>query len=97
MFPEREAERVRITAPSSDAAHATPAPRRFGTTEVARLLNIPQQRVRAIVQQGACRPRRAGRTLQFNVQDLVVLRTLHGLLCTDVPPRRARHAPSELE
>jgi tetratricopeptide (TPR) repeat protein len=52
--------------------------------------------VRAIVRAGLCRPQRAGRRLRFSFQDVVVLRTAHGLLLADVPPRRLRRALAQL-
>src|SRR5512143_2459244 len=68
----------------------------FHTAEVARILGVPAARVRGIVRAGLCRPARHGRTLEFSFQDLVLLRAAHGLLRADVPPRRVRHALSEL-
>jgi len=82
------------TAASARATRTTPS--RFGSTEVARLLGVSEQRVRAIVRAGLCRPQRAGRRWQFTFQDLVVLRTAHGLLLARVPPRHLRRAMSQL-
>jgi tetratricopeptide (TPR) repeat protein len=53
-------------------------------------------RVRAIVRAGLCQPGRRGRALEFSFQDLVLLRTAHGLLQAEVPPRRVRRALREL-
>lgn len=68
----------------------------FRTAEVARILGVPASRVRGIVRAGLCRPARHGRALEFSFQDLVLLRAAHGLLRADIPPRRVRHALSEL-
>ena len=81
--------------------HSTQRPSRptaevFRTAEVARILGVPAARVRGIVRAGLCRPTRHGRALEFSFQDLVLLRAAHGLLRADVPPRRVRHALSEL-
>jgi len=83
-----------------DARHASPRSSRpadvFRTAEVARILGVAPARVRGIVRAGLCRPARHGRTLEFSFQDLVLLRAAHGLLRADIPPRRVRHALSEL-
>jgi tetratricopeptide (TPR) repeat protein len=68
----------------------------FSTTEVARILSISPQRIRALVYAGLCRPMRAGRTYRFSFQDLVFLRTARGLLRQKVPARRVRRALREL-
>ncbi len=77
------------------SAHAA-SPRTFRTADVARILRLPPVRVRAIVRAGLCQPARRGRALEFSFQDLVILRTAHGLLQADVPPRRVRRALREL-
>lgn len=59
-------------------------------------MGVPAARVRGIVRAGLCRPAHHGRALEFSFQDLVLLRAAHGLLRADVPPRRVRHALSEL-
>jgi tetratricopeptide (TPR) repeat protein len=66
------------------------------TADVARILGVSPRRVRAMVQAGWCRPERAGRALAFRFQDLVLLRTAHGLAQARVPPRRVKRALSEL-
>lgn len=84
--------------------HAPPHPPRqtrspaqaFGTAEVARILGVPRARLRRIVQAGLCSPTRHGRRLEFSFQDLVLLRTAHGLLRADISPRRVRHALTKL-
>ena len=68
----------------------------FRTGDVARVLGVSPRRVRAMVQAGWCRPRRAGRGFAFQFQDLVLLRTAHGLAQARVPPRRLKRALNEL-
>lgn len=68
----------------------------FRTAEVARILGVSAARVRGIVRAGLCRPSRHGRALEFSFQDLVLLRAAHGLLRAAIPPRRVRHALTEL-
>ncbi len=50
-----------------------------------------------MVRAGLGQPVRHGRALQFGFQDLVLLRTAHGLLKAEVPPRRVRLALSRLQ
>ncbi len=69
----------------------------FRTVEVARLLGISPERVRAIARAGLCAPGRHGRLYAFSFQDLVVLRTAVGLLQAKIPPRRIRAAVRQLE
>lgn len=45
-----------------------------------------------MVRAGLCQPSQRGRALEFSFQDLVLLRTAHGLLQADVPTRRVRRA-----
>lgn len=66
------------------------------TADVARILGVSPRRVRAMVQSGWCRPERAGRALTFRFQDLVLLRTAHGLAQARVSPRRVKRALNEL-
>ncbi len=73
------------------------ATQRFGTTDVARILGTTPARVRSMVRAGLGQPMRHGRALQFGFQDLVLLRTAHGLLKAEVPPRRVRMALSRLQ
>lgn len=77
------------------AVHTLPQ-RTFATGDVARLLAITPSRVRAMVRAGLSRPSRLRRRYQFSFQDVVLLRTAHGLLCTKVPPRRVRRALNQL-
>jgi tetratricopeptide (TPR) repeat protein len=68
----------------------------FRTNDVARILGVSPARVRAVVRTGLCRPTGGGRPWQFGFQDLVRLRAAQGLLAAKIPPRRVRHALSEL-
>jgi tetratricopeptide (TPR) repeat protein len=49
-----------------------------------------------MVRTGLGQPLPRGRALEFGFQDLVLLRTAHGLLKAEVPPRRVRLALSHL-
>ena len=66
------------------------------TTEVARILGVSPRRVRTMVRAGWCHPDKSGRAFTFQFQDLVLLRTAHGLSRARVPPRRVKRALSEL-
>lgn len=68
----------------------------FRTADVARVLGVSAERVRAMVRAGWCQPDRAGRSFTFDFQDLVLLRTAHGLAAARVPARRLKRALSEL-
>jgi hypothetical protein len=69
----------------------------FRTADVARVLGVSAERVRAMVRAGWCRPDRAGRAFTFRFQDLVLLRTAHGLTVARVPPRRVKRALTQLQ
>jgi len=66
------------------------------TTDVARVLAVSPHRVRAMVRAGWCRPGRTGRAYAFQFQDLVLLRTAHGLAKAHVPPKRLKRALNQL-
>jgi tetratricopeptide (TPR) repeat protein len=68
----------------------------FRTADVARVLGVSSRRVRAMVRAGWCRPDRTGRAYAFHFQDLVLLRTAHGLAEARVPARRLKRALKEL-
>ncbi len=77
-------------------ASAAPLPG-YSTREVARLLGVPEERVRALVRATSLAPRRGARgSYLFSFQDLVVLRAAQGLLAADIPPRRVRRALERL-
>jgi tetratricopeptide (TPR) repeat protein len=69
----------------------------YTTREVARLLGLPEARVRALVCATSLAPRRGARGgYLFSFQDLVVLRTAQGLLAAQIPARRVRRALARL-
>ncbi len=70
---------------------------RYRTIDVARILGVSADRVRRMVYAGHCVPSRAGRAYRFGFQDLVLLRTAHGLLSSEIPPRRINRALRELK
>ena len=74
----------------------TSAARFFRTADVARILGTTPARVRSIVRAGLGQPLPRGHALEFGFQDLVLLRTAHGLLKAEVPPRRVRLALTHL-
>jgi excisionase family DNA binding protein len=69
----------------------------YSTREVAELLGMPVQRIRALVRSGLITPQRAGRELRFSFQDLVLLRTAQGLDDAHIPRRRVSRALKALE
>jgi tetratricopeptide (TPR) repeat protein len=62
------------------------------TAEVARVLGVPEARVRGFVRAGWCAPDRRGRALAFRFQDLVVLRAAKSLHDARVPAARVKRA-----
>jgi DNA-binding transcriptional MerR regulator len=68
------------------APPAARAPARFDTRQAARIAGVPLQRLRRCVGAGLLHPTRDGRgRLQFDFVDLVVLRTMRGLMEKGVP------------
>lgn len=64
---------------------------RFSLREAARILEVPQARLRALARAGFLAPQRGPiGPLSFGFQDLLVLRTTKGLLESGVPMRRIR-------
>jgi len=63
---------------------------------VARILGLTAARVRTLARTGVRRPQRAGRRLLFSFQDLVLLRTAHGLRAAKVPAQRVGRVLSQL-
>ena len=86
----------RVRRASADTAPPPVPVHVFRTTDVARILGVSPQRVRAVVRAGLCRPVRNRHAWEFGFQDLVHLRAAHGLLAAKVPPRRVRQALTEL-
>ena len=82
---------VSVTAGRSGASD------RYGTVDVARILGVSAGRVRRMVYAGHCVPSRKGRAYRFAFQDLVLLRTAHGLMRSSVPPRRVNQALRQLK
>ncbi|MDX1649185.1 MAG: tetratricopeptide repeat protein [Myxococcota bacterium] len=78
------------------AAVPSTARRTLSTAEVARILRLPEARVRRIVRAGLCRPARRGRAYAFGFQDVVVLRAAKELLDRQVPLARVRRAMAAL-
>lgn len=70
--------------------------RSLSTAQVARILGMPEARVRAMARSGLCRSRRRGRGHAFTFQDLVVLRTAQELVGQRVPAARVRRALAAL-
>lgn len=68
----------------------------YPTTEVARILGVTAARVRTLARTGVRPPQRAGRRLLFSFQDLVLLRTAHGLRAAKVPASRIGRVLSQL-
>ncbi len=64
----------------------------YSTREVAELLGVPVQRIRALVRAGLIDPQRCGNRWKFSFQDLVLLRTAHGLVDAKVPKGRVWRA-----
>jgi DNA-binding transcriptional MerR regulator len=64
---------------------------RFSLRETARILEVPEARLRALVRAGLLDPQRGPiGPLSFGFQDLLVLRTTKGLLESGVPMRQVR-------
>lgn len=70
--------------------------RRLSTGEVARILGMPEGRIRELVRSGLGRPARRGRRYAFSFQDLVVLRTARALIEQNVPAARVARALASL-
>lgn len=69
----------------------------FTTRDVAKVLEIPEQRVRTCVRAGLVSPQRGpGRRLRFDFQDLLLLRTTKDLLDARVPLKRIRRMLASL-
>ncbi|MBI5067153.1 MAG: tetratricopeptide repeat protein [Deltaproteobacteria bacterium] len=65
----------------------------YRTSDVARMLGVPEERVRSWARLGFASPRRGPRgALLFSFQDLVLLRSARELLAAGVPARRAGRA-----
>jgi tetratricopeptide (TPR) repeat protein len=70
----------------------------FTTGEVAKILNLPGERIRSFVRSGFVSPtRREKNTFQFTFQDLLFLKTAKGLLDSRVPAKRITRMLSSLK
>jgi tetratricopeptide (TPR) repeat protein len=70
----------------------------FTTGEVAKILNLPGQRIRSFVRAGFLAPsRNETKQLQFSFQDLLLLKTAKGLLDSRVAPKKIIRMLSSLK
>jgi len=77
---------------SAEIGRAEPqSDQRFSLREAARILEVPEARLRALARAGFLAPQRGPiGPLSFGFQDLLLLRTTKGLLESGVPMRRIR-------
>src|SRR5437867_1083716 len=69
----------------------------FEIREAARILDLPEERIRSCVRAGFLTPGRGpGRKYQFTFQDLLLLKTTKGLIDSGVPARRVARLLSSL-
>ncbi len=69
----------------------------FTTREVAKILDVPEERVRTYARAGLIAPQRGtGRRMEFSFQELLLLKTTKGLMDAGVPTRRLRRIWSSL-
>lgn len=69
----------------------------YSSRDVARMLDLPVERVRGWVRMGFATPRRSpAGALRFSFQDLLLLRTARELARARIPPRRVRRALQQL-
>lgn len=72
--------------------------KQFTTREIARMLHLPDARIRSYVRAGFVSPDRGpGKKLRFSFQDLVLLKTTQGLLKSRIPARRVFRMLSSLK
>ena len=70
----------------------------FTTREVAKILDLPEARIRSCLRAGFLRPERGpGQQFQFTFQDLLLLKTTKGLLDSRVPVKRIRRLLASLK
>jgi tetratricopeptide (TPR) repeat protein len=70
----------------------------FTTGEVAKILNLPDRRIRSFVRAGFLTPGRGPKkALQFTFQDLLFLKTAKGLIDSRVPAKRIARMLSSLK
>jgi Flp pilus assembly protein TadD len=77
---------------SAEIAHTELQPsQRFSLREAARILEVPEARLRALARAGLLAPQRGPLgPVTFGFQDLLLLRTTKGLLESGIPMRRIR-------
>jgi tetratricopeptide (TPR) repeat protein len=69
----------------------------FTSSEVAKILNLSQPRIRSFVRAGFIRPAREHRALRFTFKDLIFLKTAKALLDSSVPSHRVLRMLSSLK
>lgn len=70
----------------------------FTTRDAAKILDLPEQRIRSCVRGGFLSPIRGpGRQFQFTFQDLLLLKTTKGFLESRVPLKRIRRMLASLK
>ena len=70
----------------------------FSTSDVAKILNLPDRRIRTFVRAGFLAPTRdKTKSLQFTFQDLLFLKTAKSLLASRVPAKRIVRILSSLK
>jgi tetratricopeptide (TPR) repeat protein len=70
----------------------------FTTRDAAKILDLPEQQIRACVRAGFLSPTRGpGRRFRFTFQDLLLMKTTKGLLDSRVPLRRIRRMLASLK
>ena len=75
----------------------SPLTQRFSLREAARILEVPEARLRALARAGFLAPQRGPiGPLSFGFQDLLLLRTTKGLVESGVPMKRIRSAWASL-
>ncbi len=89
---------MRSSAAALDPGSAEPRPEpRFSLREAARILEVPEARLRSLARAGLLAPQRGPiGPLSFGFRDLLLLRTTKGLLASGVPMRRIRRIWSSL-
>jgi Flp pilus assembly protein TadD len=92
-FREGDDVVTRAGAAELEPGPAEPRPeQRFSLREAARILEVPEARLRVLARAGLLAPQRGPiGPLSFGFRDLLLLRTTKGLLESGVPMRRIRH------
>ena len=69
----------------------------YSTRDAARILQVPEPRVRTWARMGGIVSKPGAERLEFTFQELLLLRTTRGLLEAGVPPRRVKRIWSSLK